>query len=100
MSRALLLQIRHVAEPAPRGVARIAIADAVAAVVRLAHRQMEGDLVVQVAFEPAGGGGERGAASGNMELRRLHHTRHRGRQRASGTTCSASSSRRRAVVSR
>ncbi len=48
---ALLLQIRHVAEPAARGGAGIGRRRAVAAILRLAHRQVKRELVVQIALE-------------------------------------------------
>ena len=49
---ALLLQIGHVAKAPPGRKARLGTARAAVAVVGFAHRQMKGQLVVQVAFEP------------------------------------------------
>ena len=49
----LLLQVRHVAEPASRFVARGVGAQPVRPVIRLAHREMKRQLVVQIAIEPS-----------------------------------------------
>ena len=52
MSRHLLLQGGDVAEAPPRGVLRVGRRDAVVAIVRLAHREVERELVVEIALEP------------------------------------------------
>ena len=49
---ALLLQIRDVAEAPPRRIAGVRRRDAVVSIVGLAHREVERELVVQVALEP------------------------------------------------
>jgi len=49
----LLLEVGDVAESAAGRVGRFAPGRASAAVFRLAHRQVEGELVVQVALEAA-----------------------------------------------
>src|SRR5262245_49860793 len=48
---ALLLERRHVAESRSRGGARVGWGNAVAAIGVLAHREMEGELVVEIALE-------------------------------------------------